>query len=121
MSIIITLNVGGVIYYTDIETLNKYDSILKNIKLDDKNEIFINRNGIYFSEILEFMRNGENNYNFPKDFDIRKLLSEIYVLNKRFLQRQEEKSMEQNPQSSSARSSKGHSRHESWGLNDFKR
>ena len=53
----IVLNVGGIKYTTSLKTLLKYDNTLfSKMVSNNKNGYFIDRDGTYFSYILNFMR-----------------------------------------------------------------
>ncbi|RIA92087.1 BTB/POZ protein [Glomus cerebriforme] len=79
MNSIVTLNVGGVLYTTTKNTLLKQESFFSGLfsgnfstTLDDKNNIFIDRNGELFKYVLEFLRNNT----LPKRILIDKALLE---------------------------------------------
>uniref|UniRef100_A0A8C8RMS3 Potassium channel tetramerization domain containing 4 n=1 Tax=Pelusios castaneus TaxID=367368 RepID=A0A8C8RMS3_9SAUR len=78
----ITLNVGGYLYITQKQTLTKYpDSFLEGVvngkilcPLDADGHYFIDRDGLLFRHILNFLRNGE--LLLPEGFRENQLLAQ---------------------------------------------
>uniref|UniRef100_H2ZUF0 Potassium channel tetramerization domain containing 4 n=2 Tax=Latimeria chalumnae TaxID=7897 RepID=H2ZUF0_LATCH len=87
---LITLNVGGYLYMTERATLTKYtDSFLEALvngkihnTLDTDGNYFIDRDGLLFRYVLNFLRNGE--LVLPEGFQESQILlleAEFYQLN----------------------------------------
>jgi len=80
---IITLNVGGSIYTTTMQTLTHspntlFVSLLRTLPRDRNGNIFIDRDPIYFRHILDSLRQGEIQHPYPNDsYDISRLWKEI--------------------------------------------
>jgi len=81
---IVDLNIGGVLYTTSIETLQKdhesllcsmFSGDLKSLVRDSKGRIFLDRDGVLFRYILDFLRSGK--LVLPADFqEVERLKSE---------------------------------------------
>nr|XP_033805312.1 BTB/POZ domain-containing protein KCTD4 [Geotrypetes seraphini] len=79
---LITLNVGGYLYITQKQTLTKYpDSFLEGVvngkihsPIDADGHYFIDRDGLLFRHILNFLRNGE--LLLPEGFRENQLLAQ---------------------------------------------
>ncbi|XP_070607595.1 BTB/POZ domain-containing protein KCTD4 [Erythrolamprus reginae] len=78
----VTLNVGGYLYVTQRQTLTKYtDSFLERVvtgkmlcPLDAEGNFFIDRDGLLFRHVLNFLRNGE--LLLPEGFKENQLLAQ---------------------------------------------
>ena len=70
----IELNVGGIIFFTSKETLNKYNSFFTSVvNYSDQNNIFIDRDPTHFRYILNYMRGSSY---LPNEISILQQLKE---------------------------------------------
>ncbi|KAG9492041.1 BTB/POZ domain-containing protein KCTD4 [Eleutherodactylus coqui] len=81
-TVLVTLNVGGYLYITQRQTLSKYpDSYLEGVvsrkifcPIDADGHYFIDRDGLLFRHVLNFLRNGE--LLLPEGFQENHLLAQ---------------------------------------------
>jgi len=80
---IVTLNVGGSLYTTTLQTLTHspntlFVSLLRTLPRDKNGNIFIDRDPAYFRHILDSLRQGEIQHPYETDsYDILRLWKEI--------------------------------------------